>query len=133
MARIIPAKINNKLGKIEDQGQTLVFDMSVTKATVNSRGIHARQSTSVLIPHSDPFTQLSRSVGPSNFWINDELVIKHFWMIEGPHKFMLDVADSTLFSSVTFPVKRLWFYAGQYEGRITIRSNEEQTIKLSYA
>lgn len=133
MPKIIPAQINNRLGKVEDKGQTLTFDMSVTKSTVNSRAIHARQTTSVLVPHSDPFTQLSRSVGPSNFWINDELELKHFIMIEGPHEFMLDIADSTLFSSVTFPVKRLWFYAGQYSGRITIRSNVEQTIKLSYA
>lgn len=133
MAKIIPAKINNQLGKVESEGKTLVFDMSVTMANIHGRRLHARQSTSSLIPHSDLSTEQTREVTPTNFWVVSPLEVKHYLMIQGPHAFYVDLADSNLNNSITVKAKRLYFFAGEFTGRLSVRSDIDQQITVSYA
>ena len=133
MAKIIPAKINNTLGKVDSKGKTLVFDISVTMANIHGRRLHAIQSTSSLIPHEDLSVELTREVTPENFWVVSPLEVKHFLMIQAPHAFYVDLADPNLNNSITVEAKRLYFFAGKFDGRLSVRSDIDQQITVSYA
>lgn len=133
MSRTVATRINNSLARVEDRGKTLVFDLSVTMANIHGKRLHARQSTSSLIPPTDTSVDLSRSVSDVDFWVIPDLEIKHFLMIQAPHDFFLDITDSNLQNSVSFEVKRLHFFAGKFSGRLTLRSDIEQLIAISYA
>lgn len=133
MTTNIPMKINSRLTKTKGIGSTFVFDFAVTKATHYSRAVLANQSTSALVPHSDAFISQSVLVTPTQFHLIPEYKQKHFCLIEAPHAFKVDFGDSSLMNSITFNVKRMFCFPGSYNGRLTIRTDIEQTIKISYA
>lgn len=133
MTKIQPVRINNQLNRVESQGKTFVFDLSVTHANVHGRRLHARQSTSVLVPATDTSVEKSREVGPTNFWFLETEIIKHYLMIQAPHEFILSLSDPTLMNNINKRVKRLYFSAGSFDGRVQIMSDVDQLVTVSYA
>lgn len=133
MTNRIPTRINRSIVQPKSKGRTLTFDCSVTSSGLWSRDVIVRQSTTALVKHEDPLTRVTRLVGPNDFWVEPDYLQKHFIMLEGPYTFQIDLGDRSLVNSVTLDVKRMFCFSGQFAGRLTIRSDTEQTIKLSYA
>ncbi|SBV38399.1 hypothetical protein BN7874_217 [Phage NCTB] len=58
---------------------------------------------------------------------------KHFVMVQAPYDFTLKFNDHTLSNNLELDIKRMFCFAGKFEGRLTIESEIEQTIRLTYA
>tara|TARA_B100000214_G_scaffold357534_2_gene317265 strand:+ start:71364 stop:71759 length:396 start_codon:yes stop_codon:yes gene_type:complete len=128
-----PIKVNSTIHRPKDVGVTYTFDVAISSATVWTTSVVSRQSTSALVPHSDTLTRQSRMVSPTDFWLLPEYNQKHFLLLEAPYNFILELGDSSLYNTVALDIKRVFCFAGQFSGRLTIRSEIEQSIKISYA
>lgn len=133
MAITVPVKINNTLRTAQDTGRTLVFDIAVTQATAMSRSVLTKQSTSALVPKTDAFMDITKQVEPNDFWVIDDFKPKYFVMVQAPYEFKLLFNDHTLANTLTLDVKRLFAFAGSFNGRLHISSQISQTIQITYA
>lgn len=133
MSTTIPVRINSKLRQPQDVGRTLVLDFTATQTTINHKGILSNQSTSALIPHEDKFFDVTNLVNADTPWVVNPIEIKHFLMIQGPLNFTVDFTDQANANTIQQGVKRMYAFAGTFEGSLIIRSQESQSIKLTYA
>jgi hypothetical protein len=130
---ILPVRINSKLRQPKDVGRTLVLEFTATQTTINHKGILANQSTSALVPHEDKFVDITNLVTVDAPWTINPVEVKHFLMIQGPLHYTLELTDPSGENTIVMGVKRMYSFAGTFNGSIVVRSQESQSIKLTYA